>query len=114
MNKLTAIAGIAAVLLAIAAALTVIPMLIVPAWLVGLGIVAGINYAEDRVTGLLLAVLVYPIVAVALSNIPQVGAHLSAIAANIGWVAAGVAATVLTMRVFNIVKSSFNTLTSKG
>ena len=114
MSKITAILGLAALLLAVVAAFVAIPNLNVAAVLVVLGIVAGLSYTEDRVQGLLLAVLVYPVAAVALGNIPEVGEKLGAIAANIGLVAAGVAVTVLTMRLINIVKANVAELTGKA
>jgi hypothetical protein len=114
MSKVTALAGLAALLLAVVAAFVAIPNLNVAAALVGLGIVAGLTYAEDRVMAVLLATLVYPLVAVALTNIPVVGEKLGAIAGNVGMVAAGVAATVLAMRLFSIAKASVGALTGKA
>lgn len=114
MSKVTALAGLAALLLAIVAAFVVIPNLNVAAALVGLGIIAGLTYTEDRVMAVLLATLVYPLVAIALGNIPVVGEKLGAIAGNVGMVAAGVAATVLAMRLFSIAKASVGTLTGKA
>jgi hypothetical protein len=114
MNKITAILGLAALLLAIVAVFVAIPNLNVAAVLVVLGIVAGLSYTADRVQGLLLATLVYPLVAVALGNIPTIGEKLGAIAGNIGLVAAGVAATVLAMRLIDIVKANVSELTGKA
>lgn len=114
MSKVTALAGLAALLLAVVAAFVAIPNLNVAAALVGLGIIAGLTYTEDRVMGVLVATLVYPLVAIALGNIPVVGEKLGAIAGNVGMVAAGVAATVLAMRLFSIAKASVGALTGKA
>lgn len=114
MSKITALVGLAALLLAVVAAFVPIPNLNVAAVLVVLGVVAGLSYTEDRVQGLLLATLVYPLVAVALGNIPVAGEKLGAIAANIGLLAAGVAATVLTMRLIGIVKANIGALSGKA
>jgi hypothetical protein len=114
MNKVTALAGLAALLLAVVAAFIAIPNLNVAAVLVVLGIVAGLSYTEERTIGVLVATLTYPLVAVALGNIPMAGEKLGAIAANVGLVAAGVAATVLTTRLINLTKSNVGALTGKA
>jgi hypothetical protein len=113
MKKIAALFGLIGILLAVVAAFVAIPGISVPAALVILGVVAGIGYAEDRVQGLLLAVLVYPVVAIALHNVPAVGEQLGAIFGNIGVLAAGVAAAVLTARILNIAKLSVGALTGK-
>ena len=114
MSKITAIAGLLGILLAIVSVFYTVPGLNLAAALVILGIIAGLSYTEERVLALLVAVLVYPFVAAALVNIPEVGTHLGAIAANVGMLAAGVAATVLAMRVFTIAKNSVGELTGKS
>jgi hypothetical protein len=114
MNKVTALAGLAALLLAVVGAFVVIPNLNVAAVLVVLGIVAGLTYTEERMIAVLVATLTYPLVAVALGNIPMAGEKLGAIAANVGLVAAGVAATVLTMRLIGVAKSSVGELTGNA
>jgi hypothetical protein len=114
MSKITAIVGLLGILLAIVSVFYTVPSLNLAAALVILGAIAGLSYTEDRVLGLLVAVLVYPVVALALVNIPEVGTQLGAIAANIGMLAAGVAVTVLAMRVYTIAKNSVFELIGKS
>lgn len=114
MNKISSVSGLVALLLAVVAAFTAIPQLDVPAALVGLGIVAGLSYTEDRLHGLLLAVLAYPVVSAAVTQIPVAGVNLGKIATNVGLVAAGVGATVLTVRLIAIMKANVGTLTGKA
>ena len=114
MNKISSVSGLVALLLAVVAVFVTIPNLDVAAALVILGIVAGLSYTEDRLHGLLLAALAYPVVATALDHIPAVGEQLGSIAANVGLVAAGAAATMLTMRLITIIKANVGTLTGKA
>lgn len=114
MRKIIGLVGLVGILLAIVSAFYTVPQLNVAAALVVIGVIAGIGYAEERVVGLLLAVLVYPVAAAALLLVPEVGASLSTIMMNIGLLAAGVASTVLAMRVFNIAKASIGNLTGKS
>ena len=114
MNKIAALAGLVGILLAIVAAFVAIPGMNLAAVLVILGIVAGIGYAEDRVQGLMLAVLVYPVASMALHNVPAVGEQFGAIAGNVGMLAAGVASSVLAARIFKIGKLSIGAFTGKS
>ena len=114
MNKISSVSGLVALLLAVVAVFVAIPNLDVDAALVILGIVAGLSYTEDRLHGLLLATLAYPVVAMGLDHIPAVGEQLGSVAANIGLVAAGAAATMLATRLITIIKANVGTLTGKA
>ena len=100
MTKVYAAAATLAVLLSIVAAFMVIPNINVAAVLVGLGIVAGLRSDAETTPRALLSTIALPVVAVALAHLPTVGAHLSAIATNLGLATAGIAATAVAMRVY--------------
>ncbi len=107
MNKLYAATRGLGVLLAIAAAFVSIPNLNVPAALVVLGIVTGLGVTEENGMHLMLAILVLPVIAVALGNIPQIGEQLGAIASNFGLSVAGSGATLVVRRIINLLKSDW-------
>lgn len=113
MTKLAAVAGLVALLIAVLAAFMEIPGIDAGVAMVALGIIAGLGYSQDRFIGLMLAVLVYPIAAAAVGAIPAVGEYAGAIIGNIGTIAAGVAVTVLVMRVVDIVKANIAELSGK-
>lgn len=104
MEKLTGLAAALAVLLAVIAG--VVPNLGFDAVmiLVVLGIVAGITVPNDMAVRIYVAVLAFPVVGAALGTIPAVGEYLNSIFNNFGMAAAGIAATLMTMRVFNMAK----------
>lgn len=103
VGKIAGLARLIATLLAIVAAFVPAAManFNIALVLVVLGIIAGLGYAADQAVRLFLVVLVLPAVGSALSNIPAIGAQLNAVAVNIALAAAGVAATVIAMRLFN-------------
>ncbi|MXO59411.1 hypothetical protein GRI89_07640 [Altererythrobacter salegens] len=112
-----AIAGLArlvATLLAIVAGFVAIPSLNVPLVLVVLGLVAGLGYDKEESLRLFLVVFVLPIVGAALGNIPGIGDQLNAVALNVATAAAGVAATVIAMRLFDNSKADVSGLSSLG
>ena len=82
--------------------------------LVVLGIIAGLGYAADQAGRLFLVVLVLPAVGTALATIPAIGAQLNAVALNIAMAAAGVAATVIAMRLYNNSKEDVTGLAGSG
>ena len=113
LKKVAGLARALAVILAVVAGFVAIPNLDVALALVVLGLVAGLGYCEDTATRLILSVLVLPVVGMALGNIPNIGEQLGAIAGNIGLAAAGAAATLLAVRIFNLVKGDLMGLTGK-
>ena len=110
MNKIIALARAAAIILAVVTAFVAIANLNVALVLVSLGLIAGLGYGEDDMTRLVLTVLVLPVAGAALSTIPTVGAQLEVVATNLAVVVAGAAATVLAIRVFNLVKDDLTGL----
>jgi hypothetical protein len=113
IGKIGGLARLLAVLLAVVAAFVTIPNLDVTLVLVVLGLIAGLAHAEDMVLRLFLVVLVLPSVAGALGTIPAIGAQLGGIATNVSIVAAGAAATVIAIRLFNNAKGDLAGLGAK-
>ncbi len=113
MNKIIALARVAAIILSIVTAFVAIASLNVALVLVSLGLIAGLGYGEDDMTRLVLTVLVLPFSGAALSTIPAVGAQLEIVATNLAVVTAGAAATVLAIRCFNLVKDDLTGLVAK-
>lgn len=113
VNKIAGLARLLATLLAIVAGFIAIPTLNVALVLVVLGLIAGIAYKADEAARLFLVVLVLPIVGAALATIPAVGEQLNAVALNIALAAAGIAATVIAMRLFNNSRDDVTGLTAK-
>lgn len=107
MNKVYAATRGLGVLLAIAAAFVTIPNLNVAAALVILGIITGLGVTEENGMRLLLAVLVLPIIAMALGNVPQIGEQLGAIANNLGLSVAGSGATLIVRRIIGLLKNDW-------
>ena len=114
VKSIAGLARLVATLLAIVAGFVAIPTLDVALALVVLGIVAGLGYAADQAGKLFLVVLVLPAVGTALATIPAIGAQLNAVALNVALAAAGVAATLVAMRLFNNSKEDVAGLASMG
>ena len=110
LGKIAGLARALAIILAVVAGFVAIPNLNVALVLVALGLIAGLGYAEEAVTRLVLTVLVLPVVAVALGNIPTIGEQLGAAASNVAVAAAGAAATAIAIRLFNLVKGDLLSL----
>jgi hypothetical protein len=113
ISKVAGLARALAIILAVVAAFITIPNLNVALVLVILGLIAGLAYSEDNVTRLILTVLVLPAVAVALATIPAIGSYLGAVATNVALAATGASATLIAIRLFNLVKGDLTGLVSK-
>jgi len=114
VKSIAGLARLIATLLAIVAGFVAIPSLDVALALVVLGLIAGLGYAADQAGRLFLVVLVLPAVGAALGTIPAVGAQLNAVALNVALAAAGVAATVIAMRLFDNSREDVAGLASLG
>jgi hypothetical protein len=114
VKSIAGLARLIATLLAIIAGFVAIPTFDVALALVVLGIVAGLGYAADQAGRLFLVVLVLPFVGTALATIPAIGAQLNAVALNVALAAAGVAATVIAVRLFNNSREDVAGLTALG
>ncbi len=114
MNKVTGLAITLGILLAIVAGVVELPGSVpTAAVLVILGIIGGITSAQDGAMRIYLGVLVLPVVGSALGNIPSVGAYLNEIFSNLGIAAAGIAASLLARRVYEMAMGGITGLTAK-
>ena len=113
VEKIAGLARIVATLLAIVAAFVAIPNVNVELVLLVLGLIAGLVYTADDAPKLFLVVLVLSVVSAALAVVPEIGAQLSAAAQNIQLAAAGAAATVIVLRLFNNSKNDVGAWTGK-
>lgn len=106
MDKITGLAGALAAILAVVTGFVAIPGVDMALVLVVLGIIAGISASQDNAVRTFLAVLVLPHVGAALGGIPAVGEQLGAVAGNLALAAAGIAATMVARRVYEMVMDS--------
>ena len=107
MDKVYAAVRAIGTLLAVVAAFVPIPNIDVNAALVILGIIAGISVAADATQRMIIAAIALPVIGVALGNVPAIGEQLGAVASNWGLLAAGNAATIIAMAVFNRLKGDW-------
>jgi len=115
VQKIAGLARILATLLAIVAGVVALPDNInIPLVLVVLGLIAGVVYAAEDAGRLFLVVLVLPMVGAALGVIPEIGEKLNNVALNIALAAAGAAATVIALRLFNNSKADLGSWTGKA
>jgi hypothetical protein len=113
MGKVAGLARALAIILAIVAAFVPLGGLNVALVLVVLGLIAGLAYGDDALTGLIVAVLGLPLAGAALANIPAVGAQLDAAANNLALAAASSVATIIAIAGFNMVKADLMGLAAK-
>jgi hypothetical protein len=102
LTKIGGLARALAIILAIVAGFMALNMMNVPLVLVGLGLVAGLAMAEDRLLLSTVTLIALPIVGAALTHIPAVGAQLNAVALNIQMALAGSLATVIAIRLYHM------------
>jgi hypothetical protein len=113
VKKVAGLARLLAIVLAIVAGFVAIPNINVALILVVLGLIAGIAYDDTGAVRLFLTVLVLGPVAGALGAIPEIGDELGAVALNVALAAAGAAATVIAIRLFNNSRADVTGLTAK-
>lgn len=111
MDKLSGLANLLAIALAVIGAFVAIPNLDLAVVILILGIIGGIAANQDNAVRMYIAVLVLPVIAVALGAIPAVGEYLSSIFSNIGIAAAGISASLITRRLVEMVKEAIAGLT---
>lgn len=102
LNKVAGLARAVGLILAVVAAFVAIPAQI-PLILVVLGIIAGLNYGTEDITRLAVTAIALPLVGAALGTIPQIGAQLTAVAANAALAVAGALATRVAIRLYELV-----------
>ena len=112
LNKVSSLARVAGIVLAVVAGFVALGTLNTSLILVVLGLIAGITLAADRmvVTGVM--VVVMPAVGSALANVPAIGAQLSAVADNVAIAAAASLATAFAMMLLGRVKTDIGSLTA--
>jgi len=113
MEKITGLAGAIAIALAIIVGIVAMPDLNSALIILILGIIAGITAPQDSAIRVFLAVLVLPIIGSALSIIPAVGEPLGAISNNLAVAAAGLAASLVARRLYELVMGSIRGLNAK-
>jgi len=102
LTKIGGLARALAIILAIVAAFVALNMMNVPLVLVVLGLIAGLAMPEDRLVLSTVTLVALPIIGTALTNIPTIGAQLSAIALNIQIALAGSLATSVAIRIYHM------------
>jgi len=111
LMKIGGLARAIAIVLAIVAGFVALNMMNVPLVLVVLGLIAGLAMPEDRVVVSALMLIALPIVGTALTQIPNVGAHLNSIALNLQMAIAGSLATVIAIRLYHLTMDGVTGLT---
>ena len=112
MEKVGGLAAALAVVLAIVGGFVSIPGLEVGLIILVLGIIGGIAADQDGAIRMYLAVLVLPAVGAALGAIPAVGEYWTAIFGNLAVAAAGMSASLITRRLYDMVMGALKGLSS--
>ena len=102
LMKIGGLARAIAIILAIVAGFVALNMMSVPLVLVVLGLIAGLAMPEDRLVLSTVTLVALPIIGMALTNIPTVGANLNAVALNIQMALAGSIATSVAIRLYHM------------
>jgi hypothetical protein len=102
LMKIGGLARALAIILAIVAGFVALNMMNVPLVLVVLGLIAGLAMPEDRLVLSTVTLVALPIIGMALTNIPTVGANLNAVALNIQMALAGSIATSVAIRLYHM------------
>ena len=116
LSKITGLARLVNIVLAIVAGLVVIPGLdgaTLTTTLIVIGLVAGLATTRDQMTNLLIAAIALPVIGNVLGNLPQLGGYLADIFTNLGVAVAGHAAMGVALTVYHIATSDLKGLTAK-
>jgi hypothetical protein len=114
LNKVSSLARALAIILAVVAGFVAMGEMNTALILVVLGVISGITMARDDIMRIGVTVLVLPMVAAALGNIPALGEQLGAIANNVALAGAGALAAGIALSLFNRVKEDLTGLTAKA
>jgi len=114
MEKITGLVGSLAIVLAVVAGFVQIPGLNVALVILILGIVAGVGAPQDGAIRTMIAVIVLPAIGTTLGMVPAVGEYLGAIFNNVAVAAAGVGATLVARRLYELVMAGVKGLSSGG
>lgn len=101
LNKVSAVARIVGLILAIVAGFMPGLGFDVALILVVLGLVSGISMPRDRIINVGVVVLVLPAVAAALAHLPAIGAQLGVVAAGVALFGAASLASAIAMSLFD-------------
>jgi hypothetical protein len=110
LTKLTAVARLLAILLAVVAAFVTVPM--ASAAMLILGALAGITAPADARLRLFATTILLMVGAKSLTAIPEVGDYLAAIFGNIGLVTMGASATGVILNIIERIKADWFNQTS--
>jgi hypothetical protein len=111
LMKIGGLARAIAIVLAVVAGFVALNMMNVPLVLVVLGLIAGLAMPEDRVIVTTVVLIALPVVGTALTQIPNIGAHLNSVALNLQMAMAGSLATVIAMRLYHMTMDGVTGLT---
>lgn len=114
LNKVSSLARALGILLAIVAGFFTLGTLNTALVILVLGLIAGLCYTAEDIVRLAVQVLVLPAVGIALGNVPEIGERLGAAAGNVALLIAGALATVVVVRLFNLVKDDLMGLIAKS
>jgi hypothetical protein len=113
LSKITGLARLVNIVLAVVAGLVVIPGLDVTLALIVIGLVAGLTTTRDQMTNLLIAAITLPVLGGVLANLPTVGGYLNDIFVNFGIAVTGHAAMGVVLTVYHLVVGDLKGLTAK-
>ncbi|MCL6682487.1 hypothetical protein [Sphingomonas alba] len=102
LNMVSGLARTLYIIVAIVTGFVALPMVVVPVWLVFLGLVAGITLPQDRYVTAGVTVIALPILGAAIANIPAIGAQLAAICGNLQLGMAGALFTAMAIRLYGL------------
>ena len=102
LTKIGGLARAIAIILAIVAGFVALTMMNVPLVLLVLGLIAGLALPDERMVLTAAIVIALPIVGTALTQLPTVGTHLAAVAANLQMAMAGALAMGIAIRLYRL------------
>jgi len=103
LTKISGLARILGVLLAIVAGIVALPGFDVMTALIILGAITGLVTKRENLANLLIAALALPLIGTVLGNLPAIGAQLGDIFGNLGTLVAGHAAVGIVIAVYKLV-----------
>lgn len=114
LGKISGLARLVNILIAVIAGLVHIPGLDVVTILIVLGLIAGLSYGNTSgVTSLLIPAIALPVVASVLDQLPAIGTQLGSITSNLAIGVAGSAASAMAILMVGMVKKDACGLMSK-
>ena len=102
VNMISGLARTLYILLAIVAGFVALGSMDIALVLVVLGLIAGLTLPQDRYVIAAVTIIALPILGTALGHIPQIGAQLTAVTANLQLAMAGALTTAMVMRLYEL------------